>query len=117
MAKNGFTADEFIKAIEGSGGFVTTIARRVGCSRTTVYNAMERYATVKQAIQDEKDSLKDMAEGELLKQIKGGNTTAVIFYLKTQAKDRGYVEKQEIEHQNAVPIERIKDERPNEASD
>jgi hypothetical protein len=28
--------------------------------------------------------------------IKAGNVTAIIFYLKTQAKDRGYVERQEL---------------------
>ena len=56
---------------------------------------MDKYATVKQAIIDEKDSLKDMAENELLRQIRDGNTTATIFFLKTQAKDRGYVERQE----------------------
>jgi len=91
-----FKAEEFLSAVPGSGGFITTIAARVGCSRNTVYTAIEKYSTVKQAIGDEKDSLKDMAENELLRQIKDGNTTATIFYLKTQAKDRGYVERQEL---------------------
>ena len=90
-----FKAEQFIDAIAGSGGFITTIAKRVGCSRNTVYAGMKRYPTVKQAIADEKDAIKDMAENQLLKQIKEGNTTAAIFYLKTQAKDRGYVERQE----------------------
>lgn len=91
-----YKAEQFLEVIPGSGGFITTIARKVGCSRRTVYNAIDRYSSVKQAIIDEKDSLKDMAENELLRQIKGGNTTAAIFYLKTQAKDRGYIERQEL---------------------
>lgn len=91
-----YKASQFIAAIDGSGGFITTIAKRVGCDRGTVYNAMSNYPTVKQAILDEKDGLKDMAENELLRQIKDGNTTATIFFLKTQAKDRGYIERQEI---------------------
>lgn len=91
-----YKAEDFLKAIDGSGGFITTIAKRVGCARNTVYNAIDRYSTVAQAIADEKDGLKDMAENELLRQIKDGNTTATIFFLKTQAKDRGYVERQEI---------------------
>ena len=91
-----YKANQFLEAIDGSGGFITTIAKRVGCDRGTVYNAMDKYATVKQAILDEKDALKDMAENELLRQIKDGNTTATIFFLKTQAKDRGYIERQEL---------------------
>lgn len=91
-----YTAAKFLNAIPGSGGFITTIADRVGCTRNTVYAAMKKYPTVKQAVLDEKDSIKDMVEGQLLKQIKDGNTTAAIFYLKTQAKDRGYVERQEL---------------------
>ena len=90
-----YTAAQFLIAIPDSGGFITSIAKRVGCTRQTVYNGMARYPTVKQAVADEKDQLKDMVENELLRQIKDGNTTAAIFYLKTQAKDRGYVERQE----------------------
>ena len=46
---------------------------------------------------DEREGLKDFAEGKLMQQIDGGNITAIIFYLKTQAKDRGYIEK--VEHE------------------
>jgi len=90
-----YKADDFLKAIPKSGGLITTIADRVGCSRPTVYTAISKYATVKQAIEDERESMKDFTENQLFKQIKDGNMTAIIFYLKTQAKDRGYVERQE----------------------
>jgi len=93
--QNGFTAKQVLKAVDGSGGLVTTIANRLGCSRMTVYNYMKKYATVADAIQEEREGLLDMAESELLKQIRGGNMTAIIFFLKTQGKARGYVERQE----------------------
>ena len=95
MSKNGFTAEQVIRATEGSGGIVTQIAKRLGCSRMTVYRYMEKYATVALAIQEEREGLLDIAESELLKQIRGGNMTAIIFFLKTQGKRRGYVERQE----------------------
>jgi hypothetical protein len=38
----------------------------------------------------------DDAESEIYKQFKKGNTAALIFFLKTQGKQRGYVERQEI---------------------
>lgn len=95
MAKNGYTAEQVIKAIKDSKGFVTTIAKRLGCERPYVYVLLKKFATAKQALEAERESVKDFAENALYKQINEGNTTAIIFYLKTQAKDRGYVERQE----------------------
>lgn len=93
---NGYTAEEVVKAIENSRGFVTTIAKNLGCSRVHVYRLVEKYATAKEALENEREGVKDFAEGKLVQQIDAGNITAIIFYLKCQAKDRGYVEKQEI---------------------
>lgn len=90
------SATKAIAAIEDSGGFVTQIAKRLDCTRKTVYNLIDKYPTVKEALEDEREKLKDMTEGKLLAQIKTGNMTAIIFYLKTQAKDRGYIERQDI---------------------
>lgn len=96
MANNGFTAEQVIEAVKGSRGFVTTIAKQLGCDRTYVYRLANKFPTVKQAIEEEREGVKDFAEGKLLQQIDAGNITAIIFYLKTQAKDRGYIERQEI---------------------
>jgi hypothetical protein len=91
-----FKADDFLAAIPESAGVIAVIARRVGCSRATVYNAMRDFVSVRKAIEDERESMKDYAEGTLFKLIRQDNLTALIFYLKTQAKDRGYVERVEI---------------------
>lgn len=101
MAKNGngngITAAEAIKAVKSSRGFVTTIAKQLGCTRCHVYALQKKYPTFKQAIIEEREGLKDFAEGKLLEQINSGNMTAIIFYLKTQAHDRGFVERHHIE--------------------
>lgn len=98
------TAKQAIKAIQGSGGYVTVIAARLGCSRTHVYNLRDKYTSVAEALEDEREKQKDFAEGKLQEQIRDGNTTATIFYLKTQAKDRGYVERQEVGGPDGGPI-------------
>jgi hypothetical protein len=93
---NGISAADAISAIKGSRGFVSVIASRLGVTRQTVYNLRDRYPTVAEALQDERESNKDWAESKLFKRMDKDDTTAIIFYLKTQAKDRGYIERQEI---------------------
>lgn len=97
MAETKYNASEIIEAVRGSKGVISAIATRLHVERQTVYSYMERYATVKQAIEDERESMKDYAEGKLYQHIKEDNITALIFYLKTQASDRGYVERLRIE--------------------
>ena len=94
---NGYTASEVIAAIRGSRGLITEVAARLGCSRTHVYRLLDKFSTAKIALSDEREALKDFAEDKLFNQIKSENLTAITFYLKTQAKDRGYVERQEVE--------------------
>lgn len=100
MAQNGITAEQAIEATKESRGFVTTIARKLGCTRQYIYKLADKYPTVKAAIDEEREGVKDFAEGKLLEQINAGNITAIIFYLKTQAKGRGYVERLETANLN-----------------
>ncbi len=93
---NGITAEQVVAAIHGSRGFVTVVGKRLGCSARHVYNLLDKYATARDALANEREGMRDFAEGMLYKRIEGGDTTAIIFYLKTQAKERGYVERQEV---------------------
>jgi len=112
--KNGngkYTAEQMIKAIESAEGNLTEAARILQCSRTTIYNYMNRYVTVKQAYEDINESTIDWVEGKLLDQCRRGNITAIIFYLKTKAKHRGYVERSEVEQSGKLEIEYVNDWR------
>ena len=84
---------------------VTVIARRLAISRTHFYRLREQYATVAEALDDERESLKDLAESKLVQNIKAGDNTAIIFYLKTQAKERGYTERIDFRVQQQVETE------------
>lgn len=110
MAENGISETKAIKAARGSNGFVTSIAKTLKCSRTHVYNLMEKYPNFKQAVADERENIKDFAEGALITEMRKGNITAIIFYLKCQAKDRGYVERQEITGKDGEPFVYVVDE-------
>jgi len=87
-----------IDALEQSLGVVTTAAKKVGIERVTHYRWMDQDEEYKQAVEDLQNVALDFAESQLHKQIKDGATAATIFYLKTKGKERGYVEKQEVDH-------------------
>jgi len=95
------SAKKLINAIEGSGGFITTIAQRLGVARSTVYTQLKKYPSAQEVLKDEKEKLLDMAEGVLLKNVKAGKEASLFFFLKTQGKKRGYVERQQIEQATA----------------
>jgi hypothetical protein len=98
-----------IEAMEKSLGVVTTAAKTVGIARSTHYLWMNEDEEYKKAVEDISDVALDFAESKLHKQIRDGDTTATIFYLKTKGKKRGYVEKREIEHSGKMGITLIED--------
>jgi hypothetical protein len=91
-----------LDALEKSLGVVTTACRSVGIGRTTHYLWLEQDAEYRKAVDELQNMTLDFAESQLHKQIKEGNTTATIFYLKTKGKKRGYIERQEIQVDGAV---------------
>ncbi len=92
-----FTAGEVIEAIKEARGFVTVAASKLGCSRTSMYVYLKQYATAAKALEDEREKRHDYVESKLMAAIKLMNITAIIFYLKTQCKSRGYVERYQTE--------------------
>ena len=91
-----YTAQQVADALTQAKGFVSVAARNLGCADRTVRNYMERYAVCKQAVTDARESMIDIAEGRLYQNINSGDNTAIIFFLKTQAKHRGYIERHEV---------------------
>lgn len=107
--KSRLTAEEVIEAIQESKGLVTIAAKRLACSRMTVLRYVERYPAVKEALNDSREALKDYAESRLLRRIEADDIVAIIFFLKTQAKDRGYVERHQVtgDPEGGVPVKVI----------
>jgi len=78
--------EDYIKAITEAQGLISVAARRLGCSRTAVYEAAKNHPEVQRAIDDARERTTDLAEGKLFQKINEGDNTAIIFYLKTQGK-------------------------------
>jgi len=101
---NGLTAGRMIKALEKNQGFITLASQDLGVSRQTFYNNMKKFQTVQDALDDIREKRHEYVENKLMEQIDEGQLTAIIFYLKTQAKHLGYVERQEVAGVKDQPI-------------
>ena len=87
----------FLDALENNMGIVTPTCRDCGIHRQEHYQWLvddKDYATEVAWI---KEVALDFGESALYKQIKEGGVPSTIFFLKTQGKDRGYVERRELD--------------------
>jgi len=98
------TAERIITALKETRGLLTMAARHAGVSYTTVKRYAAEFPSVKEAVQEAKESMLDMAEGKLYTKISDGDITSIIFYLKTQGKGRGYIERQEVTGKEGEPL-------------
>ena len=93
-----FTQVQVAQAVTEAGGTLTTAARKLGCARCTVHEYIQRYQALKDVLSEARESSVDLAESKLMEAINAGNLTAIIFFLKTQGKSRGYSERSEFGH-------------------
>jgi predicted transcriptional regulator len=90
---------EVAEALIKSGGFQSRAAEMLGTTTSAVHMRIARSPELQNLVREIKDKYVDIAEIQLLKNIKSGDTTSIIFYLKCQAKERGYVDRQEVHAQ------------------
>lgn len=90
------TEKMIIETLEKTGGLIKPASIKLNVARKTLYHWIENSPTLKDAWNNCRDNNLDLAEHALLKQINDGNITAIIFYLKTIGRERGYIEKTEI---------------------
>lgn len=100
-----YTAKDFLRAVPGSGGIISEIADRVGCSWITAKRNIEKYTSVKAAVDAERESMLDLAEVKLVQAVDKGDPWAIKFILATLGKTRGFTEKREIENTGSPIVE------------
>lgn len=91
-----YTDEQMVDALNTTKGLVYLAAEKLGCAPSTIYRRAQESETVGEKIRRERGRMVDLAEAKLWQQINDGNTTAILFFLKTQAKDRGYIERSEV---------------------
>lgn len=108
--KRRYTAQEVADAIATAEGYVSKAADILGCHVNTIYNYIERYDVVRDAVTQVREKRHDFVENAIMRAIKADNVTAMIFYAKTQMKDRGYVERQELHHSGNINVTELSDD-------
>lgn len=109
MANDKYTAEQMIEALRATRGMITLAAKRLHCAPNTIRSYVERYPTVAQAMREEREQATDVAELALYKAIQDGQPWAVCFYLKTQGRARGYVERYEVEQRMTIDWSKVPD--------
>jgi len=98
MTKKDTKKELMIEALEKSLGVVSQACQSIGISRQTHYRWIEEDPEYKFQVESIDDVCIDFAENQLFKKMKDGSDAAIIFYLKTKGKKRGYIEKTQIDH-------------------
>lgn len=103
--------DTFIvDCIRQTGGIKTVLARRLGLTMSGLDNVFKVNPLLLEVFNDEKEKMVDEAEAALYDHIRQGKLDAVKFVLTTKGKGRGYVERQEVQHTGAQPIQLVFDD-------
>jgi hypothetical protein len=104
MKRPGLTVDEVERRLRKHDGNMAAVARTYGVNRSTVKRFVDAHPSLLAVCADCREALKDTAEKSLQAAVKKGEAWAVCFFLKCQAKDRGYVERQEVDHGGDVGL-------------
>lgn len=86
-----------LKALESSLGVVTVACKQADIPRSTYYKWLNEDKEFAKEVKEIENIALDFGESQLHAQMKDGNTSATIFFLKTKGKKRGYVERSELD--------------------
>jgi len=95
-----YEVGEIAEALLKCAGILSNAAEELGCKRATLVKYLERHPDLAKVRDHAREVTLDLAESKLVDKIKKGNLGAIIFFLKTQGKQRGYVERQQLQ---AIP--------------
>lgn len=99
--------DEIKDGLVECHGIVADVAKLYNCDRTQLNRVILEDEELTEFYRNAKEILKDFVEAQLLALIRKSHPAAIIFYLKCQAKERGYVERQEVTAKDGEPLGQI----------
>lgn len=102
-----YTQKQIEATLVSMSGNVSAAARSLGMQRHHLHLIITKSEKLQRVVHDARQSMCDNAESALNRAVINGEAWAVCFTLKTQAKDRGYIERTqtEISGRDGGPIE------------
>jgi hypothetical protein len=91
---------DFLQAYEKSLGVLKTACEATNMCRKTIWEWRKKYPEFDDACHECEETAIDFVESRMFKKIDTGgkgSESLIIFYLKTKAKHRGYIERQEVD--------------------
>ena len=91
---------DFLQAYEKSLGVLKTACEATNMCRKTIWEWRKKYPEFDAACHECEEVAIDFVESKMFKKIDRGDKgseSLMIFYLKTKAKHRGYIERQEVD--------------------
>jgi hypothetical protein len=95
---------EVAAALAELQGNIAAVARRFDVHRSSLQEFIGKSTELQKVLQDARDGMVDNAESALYRAVIGGEAWAVCFFLKTQGKARGYIERSEVTGMDGAPI-------------
>ena len=92
----------FLEALKGNLGIISKAADEVGIHRNTHYHWMQTNKKYSEEVEAIENDCIDVVENALMNNILAGDVASIIFFLKTKAKARGFVEKTEIDQKTTL---------------
>lgn len=103
----------FLKNLKEGQGIISYACDMTGISRACYYKWIDNDPKFKEIVEEINEGIIDRVESKLLNAINDDDLTAIIFYLKTKGKKRGYIERVE-QDVNVNPFEQLMKELPDE---
>jgi hypothetical protein len=113
-----FTDEMIAEALANTGGLKAKASRMLGCSLKTILNRLKESEQLRIILYEIKESMKDKAEFSIQRKMEwldlrsrmgeeltNADLELPRWYLKLMAKDRGYVERQEVGGFDGAPLD------------
>jgi hypothetical protein len=87
--------EQVAESIKKLNGNIAAVCKELGTTRGTFQHYCERHPAIATVLYESREEMLDMAESSLYRRVLAGESWAVCFFLKTQGRKRGYIERAE----------------------